>query len=134
MPATSRSRWLESAACQTTAKSTSCNFAPLDVDHLCLCRILKLPLLLVELVTSLAEGLPVVLAVLIQAPRAIKLSIQPLDRCSSALARCSRPAGAAKAIPERGVHFATRHQLRELVMDRVLEKFALEHARIAPWT
>src|SRR5581483_635315 len=88
----------------------------------------------VELVTSLAEHLPVVLPVLEEPPGAIKLGSQTLDRHSRACTGCSWPAGSAKATPQRDMHLAGRHQLRQLVMDRILEQLALEHACIAPRT
>src|SRR5690242_6622130 len=78
--------------------------APLNVDRACVSRILELTLLLVELVTSIAERLPVVLPVLEELPCAIKLDSQTLDRRSRALARCSWAAGSAKAIPQCGMH------------------------------
>jgi hypothetical protein len=58
--------------------------APLDVDRACLSRVLKPTLLLVELVTSLAKRLPVVLTVLEESSGAIKLIIQAPDRSSRA--------------------------------------------------
>ena len=64
---------------------------------------------------------PVVLPVLEESPGAIKLGSQTLDRRSRALTRCSWPAGGAKAVPQCDMHLAAGHQLRQLVMDRILE-------------
>jgi len=86
-------------------------FAPLDVDGACVGRVLKPTLLLVQLVTSLAERLPVVLPVLEESPGAIKLGIQTLDCGSRASTGCSRPAGSSKAIPQCNMHLAAWHEL-----------------------
>jgi hypothetical protein len=65
-------------------------FAPLDIDCGSIVHGGQLALLFLELATSFAERLPVVLPVLVQPPRPIKLSVETLDRCRRSLTRCSR--------------------------------------------
>src|SRR5438876_5200654 len=87
--------------------------------------------LLLYFVPSGAERLPVVLAVLEQSLRSLKLVIESPGCCRRALARSCRPAGSAQAIPESRVHRVSRREARQLMVDCFLQDLALEHPGIA---